>query len=136
MRRVFLLLFLILLSCSSVPRITFDNTVSFNLELAKTDEEKAKGLMFREYLPKRSGMLFIFEDTAPRSFWMKNTLIPLDMIFLDESMTVVEIKQKVPPCKADPCPSYPSKPAKYVLEINAGIVEKNNINVGSKAKLT
>ena len=84
--------------------------------------------MFRESLPENSGMLFIFPDSSPRSFWMKNTLIPLDMIWIDESKKIVGITENVQPCKADPCPSYPSgKPVKYVLEVNAGFAERKGI---------
>src|SRR5574341_1762372 len=127
-------LLLLLLSCSASPFVHFDN-VKFAVELAKTDAEKAEGLMFRESMPENQGMLFIFDDEASRNFWMKNTKIPLDMIFLDKDMVVVEIKSNIPPCTEDPCPSYPSKPAQYVLEINGGLAEKHNIAVGSEMSL-
>jgi hypothetical protein len=130
-----LLLLLLLASCATVPKIVFDNGVSFSVELAQSKEEKARGLMFREELPLNQGMLFLFDNEASRSFWMKNTLIPLDMIFIDANMTVVEIKANVPPCKQDPCQSYPSKPAKFVLEINGGIAEVKGIKVGSTVTL-
>jgi len=104
--------------------VYFDN-VSFEIELARSPAEQSKGLMFRESLSQNHGMLFIFDEESPKTFWMKNTLIPLDMIFLDGNMMVVEIKANILPCKADPCPTYPSeKPAKYVLELNAGSAEK------------
>jgi len=129
------LLFLILLSCTVAPKVTFDNGVSFTVELARTPEEKAKGLMFQSSLPEDHGMLFVFEDEAPRSFWMKNTLIPLDMVFISADMKVVEIKANIPPCEKDPCSAYNSKPAKYVLEINAGLAEKKEISVDSIVSL-
>lgn len=122
-----------LLSCSSSPHISFDSA-SFSLELAITPEQKQQGLMFRESLPKDAGMLFVFNDTEPRGFWMKNTKIPLDMIYLDENLTVVEIKKNIRPCLEDPCAVYKSKPAKYVLEVNAG--ESVKIKEGSQAVLT
>lgn len=128
-------LFLILLACTIVPKVVFDNGTTFTIEIAKTPEEKAKGLMFREELPVNYGMLFIFDDDAPRSFWMKNTLIPLDMIFIDSNLKVVEIKEHIPPCKKDPCQSYPSKPAKYVLEINSGVSDLRKITEGSSVML-
>lgn len=116
--------------------VTFDNGVSFEIEIARTPAEQSKGLMFRESMPENHGMLFIFNEESSKTFWMKNTLIPLDMIFLDGNMMVVEVKANVLPCKADPCPTYPSeKPAKYVLELNAGAAEKKNIRVGMKADL-
>ncbi len=133
MKRVFFLL--LLLSCSAVPNVSFDNGASFTVEPARTNEEKAKGLMHRESMPTDHGMLFVFDKDAPRAFWMKNTLIPLDMIFIDEEWKVVEIRADVQPCKEDPCPTYPSKPAKYVLEINGGLAGKTGIQVGSKMSL-
>ena len=130
-----LLLLLLLVSCCSQPTAVFD-AVSFSVELAVTPEELSKGLMFRDNLPEKHGMLFIFDDTAQRSFWMKNTLIPLDIIFLDGNFVVVNIEYAVP-CRADPCPSYVSEaPAKYVLEINANLSEKYNIKKGSKMILS
>jgi hypothetical protein len=115
--------------------VFFDNGVELSVELAKTPEEKQQGLMHRTSLAENHGMLFIFDSDAPRSFWMKNTLIPLDMIFIDSNMRVVEIKANIPPCKEDPCSTYTSAPAKYVLEINGGLAEKNGISVGSTVKL-
>ncbi len=129
------LLLLLLLSCTtSTPTVSFDN-VKFSVELAKTPAEHEKGLMFRDSLPDDKGMLFVFEDEAPRSFWMKNTLISLDMVFLDKGMGVVDVKHNVPPCKEDPCPSYNSSaPAMYVLEINSGLAQKYKITAGSSSK--
>lgn len=123
------LIALILLVSCSTPIVTFDN-VFFDVEIAQTSEERAKGLMFRESMPENYGMLFVFDDDAPRSFWMKNTLIPLDMIFIDGNMTVVDVKNAVP-CKEDPCSTY-SAHGKFVLEINAGLAEKNGIRAGSR----
>jgi len=131
MKRILFLLFLI--SCTTSQVII--NDVSFDVELARTDEEKSKGLMFREQLPENQGMLFFFDDMQPRGFWMKNTLIPLDMIYVDEDYKIVEIKHNVQPCEKDPCPSYISLPAKFVLEINAGLSEKKNIQVGDYVKV-
>ena len=133
MKKILILLFL--LACTSVPKVIFDSGAVFNVEVAKTDQEKSKGLMFREQMPKDDGMLFFFDDESPKTFWMKNTLLPLDMIFIDADMVVVEIKANVPPCKEDPCPTYESEPAKYVLEINGGVAEKKNINIGDKITL-
>ncbi len=129
-----ILLFLLLISCSTPPVVHFDNA-DFVVELAKTPAERQQGLMFRESMPDDRGMLFIFDDVVPRSFWMKNTLIPLDMIFVDENWTVVHVANAVP-CTADPCLSYSSPPAKYVLEINGGLAEKSNITIGSKLFLS
>ncbi|HLF55117.1 MAG TPA: DUF192 domain-containing protein [Candidatus Nanoarchaeia archaeon] len=126
-----LLLLFLLLSCTS-PKIIFDNGAEFSVEYARTPEEHMQGLMFRSSMPENHGMLFIFTDKEPLTFWMKNTFIPLDMVFLDENMAVVEVKSNIPPCSMEPCPTYTSMPAQYVFEINAGLAEKNNIVVGSR----
>lgn len=93
----------------------------FDVELAQTSKERMRGLQHREFLHESSGMLFIFKESGRHSFWMKNTLIPLDIIWLDHAKRIVHIEHNVPPCKIDNCPSYTSdKNASYVLEINAG----------------
>lgn len=107
----------------------------FYIEIARTPAQREKGLMFRESLPENNGMLFAFDDEAPRNFWMKNTLIPLDMIFMDKNGEVVSIQANVPPCNEQvtkTCPNYPSlAPARYVLEINAGLAQSHHIQPGS-----
>jgi len=106
----------------------------FTVEIADTGAERALGLMHREYLAPERGMLFIFEGNSAYTFWMKNTLIPLDIIWLDEDKHVVYISEDTPPCKSDPCPSYgPSEPTRYVVEINSGAAKTSNIAVGSQA---
>jgi uncharacterized membrane protein (UPF0127 family) len=78
-------------------------------------------------------MLFAFSDEEPRTFWMKNTLIPLDMMFVDSSSRIVDIKENVPPCEQDECPTYPSQePAQYVLEVNAGFVQDKGVKIGDQ----
>jgi uncharacterized membrane protein (UPF0127 family) len=94
----------------------------FDVELADDFEERARGLMYREAMPHDSGMLFVHENEAPLAYWMKNTKIPLDILYFDEERRLVSIQRGVPTCTAgDRCPNYPSRgPAKYVLELNAG----------------
>ena len=93
----------------------------FYVEIAADDQSRAMGLMFRDELPDDRGMLFLFRREAPRSFWMRNTRIPLDIIYLDQDLRVVSIAADVKPCRRDPCPSYPSRgAAQFVLELNAG----------------
>jgi uncharacterized membrane protein (UPF0127 family) len=100
-------------------------------EVPDDREEFVRGLMFRKHLPWNAGMLFAFSDEETRSFWMKNTLIPLDMMFVDSSSRIVDIKENVPPCKQDECPTYPSQePAQYVLEVNAGFVQDKGVKIG------
>ena len=105
----------------------------FQAEIADTPEKHARGLMFRRCLKPGYGMLFIFPDEEIRSFWMKNTLIPLDMIFLNGDKQVVDLHGSVPPCRRDPCPSTTSAfPARYVLEIAGGLAKKLNLKIGDK----
>ena len=96
-------------------------------------EEFARGLMFRNHLPWNAGMLFAFNEEEPQTFTMKNTLIPLDMIFIESNSKIIDIKENVPPCKQEECPSYPSRePAQYVLEVNAGFVQEKGVKVGDR----
>ena len=103
------------------------------VEVPDDSEESMRGLMFRIHLPWNAGMLFPYSNEEPRTFWMKNTLIPLDMIFVDSSSKIVEIKENVPPCEQEECPTYPSvEPAQYVLEVNAGFVQEKGVKVGDR----
>lgn len=98
-----------------------------DIEIAQTPEEKAKGLMSRDSLCGNCGMLFIFEDDDYRTFWMKNTPIPLDLVFINSEMEAVDVLHTVP-CYTEECPSYTSKDkAKYVLEVNAGMFDDGAI---------
>ena len=101
-------------------------------EIAVTPEKQQRGLMFRTSLGENEGMLFVFSNEELQTFWMKDTLIPLDMIFIDSAGTVVDVKKNVQPCKADPCPTYTSKQAaQHVLEVNSGFSDKYGIAEGN-----
>ena len=103
----------------------------FEVELALTPQEAQKGLMFRTSLDVDKGMLFVFPQEGFYPFWMENTLIPLDMIWFDQSRRVIYIEHDVPPCKEDPCPTYgPRGSSSYVLEVNAGASAALNIKTG------
>jgi len=92
----------------------------FSVELATTPEDQQLGLMFREHMDADKGMLFIFPSEGMRSFWMKNTRIPLDILYFDDELRLVSVAN-AKPCRVQRCPGYPSKgPARYVLELNAG----------------
>ena len=106
----------------------------FNIELADSKEERRQGLMFREKMDAGKGMLFIFDKQGFYSFWMKNTLIPLDIIWINEDKKVVVISKNAQPCAPDECVSInPKKEARYVLELNAGIADKIGLKIGDKA---
>ena len=103
----------------------------FYVELARTQAEIERGLMGRKELDKNKGMLFVFDKEGIFPFWMKNTLIPLDIIWADSQGKVVYIKENAQPCKTLICPSeVPAAMAKYVLEISAGTVKEANTEIG------
>jgi uncharacterized membrane protein (UPF0127 family) len=105
----------------------------FSTEFATDEAMRARGLMFRTELAADRSMLFVFPVEGPQAFWMKNTLIPLDMLYFDSARKLVSMQLNVPPCKADPCPSYPSgAPALYVLELPAGTASKLGLTVGEQ----
>ena len=107
----------------------------FDVEVVSSSPERERGLQHREYLDPEAGMLFIFQQSWPYTFWMKDTLIPLDMIWMDYTRKVVHIEHDVQPCKEDPCPHYGSRnKALYVLELNAGKARSTGIKVGDVAK--
>ena len=122
------------LASQRLPAITVFVTpnVKVEAELAYTNANRARGLMFRENLPPDAGMLFIFPTLEIQTFWMKNTLIPLDILWLNERKEVVYMVTAYP-CKKDPCESIsPMQKARYVLEVNAGFAKKHKIDLGSQ----
>ena len=106
-----------------------------NVEVVQKEEELHRGLQFRASLDPNGGMLFVFKKSGPYAFWMKDTLIPLDMIWLDDTRKIVHIEHDVPPCAADPCPRYPpGHEALYVLEINAGYTQELGLKLEDTAE--
>lgn len=121
-----------------LPIITIRISLKLQVEaeLAYTDERRTKGLMDRKYLAPDAGMLFLFKDLDLHSFWMKNTLIPLDLIWLNERKEVVSFVTAVP-CEKDPCESYSTmQKSKYVLEVNGGFAKKHNLKIGDQLEFT
>ncbi len=115
-------------------RISFETAakpVSFEIEIAKTPAELDKGLMNRKSLRPNAGMLFIFPDQQMRAFWMKDTLIPLDMIFMDAAKKIVGIVHGATPKSLDP--RAVDAPAQYVLEINGGLAKQKGLKIGQQA---
>ncbi len=106
-----------------------------SVELATLPDEQALGLEGRDGLPENRGMLFVYDKPAPYSFWMKNMKFPIDIIWVDEKYRIVDITKNLSPATF-PQSFQPSKPAQYVLEVNAGFTEKNNIAVGDAVTLS
>lgn len=116
---------------ASGPRVIFPDGFVVHVELATDDETRAQGLMFRDQLRPGTGMLFFFPQEGHYPFWMKNTLIPLDLIWIDAGKGVAHVKHHVPPCKADPCASHaPGANASYVLEVAGGVAQEHGVKVG------
>ena len=131
---IFLLL-VFLTSCTKYETILIDNgieEIKVKAEIADTQEKRERGLMFREHLGENKGMFFAFDNEGTYAFWMKNTLIPLDIIFISKDLNIVEIIH-AEPCEEDPCKTYETtKYAKYVLEINGNFTTRNSIDVGDE----
>jgi uncharacterized membrane protein (UPF0127 family) len=135
-------------TASSAPElriVTIDASsgekVKVRVEIADNALGQVIGLMYRKSLPKDRGMLFVYTDEEKRSFWMKNTFIPLSVAFMDSQGRIVDIQnmkpvgeeQSVPDAKL---PRYVSaEPAQYALEVNQGFFEEHGVKVGDKAKL-
>ncbi len=145
MRSSLLLLALLVAACSapqntpaapapaavSGPRVILPDGAAIQVELAIDEPTRTQGLMYRDRLAEDRGMLFFFPRSGEYPFWMKNTLIPLDMIWIDDQRRIVHVASNVPPCTADPCPSYPpNAAAKYVLELAAGVAAKHHLGNG------
>ena len=110
----------------------------YAVEVADDDAERARGLMFRDSMAIDHGMLFIHDRQEPQSYWMKNTHIPLDILFFDNAHKLVAQQRDVPPCTlGDACPPYPSNaPARYVLELNAGQAAQLKLQDGTDLKFS
>ena len=109
--------------------------VKFNVQIAETADARSQGLMGVEQLSPSEGMVFLFETSSKNGFWMKNTLIALDIAFWNEGMNIVDILQ-MEPCKEDPCPIYTPK-AFYIgaLEVEKGSLANNGVEIGNEAEL-
>lgn len=105
-----------------------DTLSRLSIEVADNEEERAQGLMYRSQMADSVGMLFIFEQAEPRSFWMKNTKIPLDIIYVGPDKEIVMIYKGVMPYSTQSVPSY--KDARYVVEVNGGYTTEHNIKEG------
>ena len=108
----------------------------FTVEIADDQAERSRGLMFRDEMDAERGMIFIHDEEAPQAYWMKNTKIPLDILYFDRARKLVSAQERVPPCSlGDQCPPFASTgPALYVLELNAGLVESMGVKPGDELK--
>jgi len=118
-------------TAATPPSVTLHGA-RFSTEFAVSDAQRERGLMFRTELKPDQSMLFIFPDSQPRAFWMKNTLIPLDILYFDGARKLVAMQLNAQPCKADPCAIYPSdgRDAAYVLEVAAGTAGRLGLKLG------
>ncbi len=133
MKQYFLLLPLLLTACYNSDIVTIHTAtadIPVNVEIADSAEEHAIGLMFRTKLVENSGMLFVFDDEQQRGIWMKNTKIPLDILFMDFDGVIIDMKENFQPCTTGECEIYYSQPASFALEVNAGFVAENSIEIG------
>ena len=128
-----LLVLLLLSGCANGAPWVKIGGERYAVEIADDDAERARGLMFRDVLAEGHGMLFIHVSEEPQSYWMKNTRIPLDILYFDDSRRLVAQQRDVPPCSlGDACPPYPSDvPARYVLELNAGEAARLELQDGA-----
>ncbi|MDO5976745.1 DUF192 domain-containing protein [Flavivirga jejuensis] len=108
--------------------------VKLDIEIADTDFDIQTGLMYRDSMETKQGMLFVFEDARERFFYMKNTKIPLDLIYINENKSIVSFQKNAKPLDESSLPS--NFPAKYVLEINASLVDAWSLSVGDSISFT
>ncbi len=108
--------------------------VKLDIEIADTDFDIQTGLMYRNSMDTKQGMLFVFDDLKKRFFYMKNTKIPLDLVFINENKNIVSFQKNAKPFDESSLPS--NFPAKYVLEINAGLVDTWSLSVGDSINYT
>ena len=137
---IFFVIFLIMTNAYAIEQyiksgygkvVFFEQRLTIEVELATTKKQRATGLMFRDYLAPDKGMLFVFEEETIQKVWMKDTLISLDIVFVSSEGEIVSIIKGLQPCTKKTCDIYDStKSAKYMLEINAGVVDCNNIGIG------
>jgi len=116
--------------------VAFPGGAKLDAEVADTPEKLLFGLAFRDYLPPKEGMLYIFNESAPHQLWTKEFKIPVDIIWVDEAKTVVSIVEGAEPCSRPPCPWYGPPPgnARYVIETNAGFVKSQGVAPGAKLR--
>ncbi len=128
---VFMLVLFSSVACGKeFVKVFFPDGTAITAELAVTDEERQRGLMYREKINADQGMLFIFKEESIKSFWMKNMKFSIDIIWLDREKRIIHIERRVPSCPEEPCPTYSSRiPAMYILEMKAGSADQNKLKL-------
>ena len=106
---------------------------AFSMEVMATDAERKQGLMFRRSVPPRQGMIFLFPEAKDHSFWMKNTFIPLDMVFVGSDWRVVGVLENVPPLTLDS--RSVGAPSQYVLEFAGGTMKSIGVTAGTQVRI-
>lgn len=114
----------------TIFKVIDSTKVTLDIEIADTDFDIQTGLMYRNSMKKNQGMLFVFDDETERFFYMKNTKIPLDLIYINANKSIVSFQKNAKPFDESSLPS--NAPAKYVLEVNAGLVDVWGIAVGDR----
>jgi uncharacterized membrane protein (UPF0127 family) len=122
---------------SSEPTVALTGSdgraIEVGVEIARSPDELRRGLMWRDEMPRYHGMLFVFGDEKERTFWMKNTPIPLDIVYIDSAARIVSIAENTTPYSTAAIPSH--GPARYVLEVNGGFCRAHGIAAGSTVTL-
>lgn len=116
-----------------------EELATITYETAVSNAEKRKGLMFRKNLREDHGMIFVYDEAENRTFWMKNTFIPLDIIFLDSNKTIINIEKAYPELNAteSELEQYHSEaPTQYVIEVNQNFTDRNKIRKGDRVEFT
>ena len=144
MKKMFLLLIILIATIAvgcffifykKTTKVCFSDNC-FEVEIADNFANRAIGLMYRRNLDQNKGMLFIFSKEGIYSFWMKNTLIPLDIVWMDKDGRIVLVSENVQPCSKGSCiPITPNQKAKYVLEINSGEAKRIQMKIGDKMEM-
>lgn len=122
-------------SSSQVLPVIKINNVSIEVELAKTPEQQTRGLSGKATLPENQGMLFLYDKPGFYSFWMKDMQFPIDIVWIGADQKIVDISKNKSP-ESFPKTFQPQQPAQYVLEVNAGFADRNNITIGDTADLS
>ncbi len=120
-------------ACAAEPRVvvhTAGGDVVVTVEVAATPERQSLGLMYRKELPEGAGMLFVFPEASEHTFWMKNTVLPLDMIFIGDDQRIVGIVRDAVPFTTSP--RTVGVPSRYVLEVNAGFSDRHGLQRGDR----